>query len=70
MRWILNTDGASNKEVAGIGVIIESSSGVITEEAIQLEKKMKNNEAEYEALTYGLKLALRLRVQNLKVLLH
>ncbi len=33
MRWILNTDGASNKEGAGIRVILESSFGVIIEEA-------------------------------------
>src|SRR5690606_32863967 len=69
MRWILNTDGASNREGAGIGVIIESSSGVIIEEAFRLEKQMTNNEAEYEALIYGLELALKLGVQNLKVLL-
>ena len=31
---------------------------------------MKNNEAEYEALIYGLELALKLGVQNLKVLLN
>ena len=30
---------------------------------------MTNNEAEYEALIYGLELALKLGVQNLKVLL-
>ena len=69
MRWVLNTDGASNKEGVGIGVIIESSSGVIIEEAFRLEKQMTNNEAEYEALIYGLELALKLGVQNLKVLL-
>ena len=33
MRWVLNTDEASNREGAGIGIIIESSSGVIIEEA-------------------------------------
>ena len=56
-------------EGAGIGIIIESSSGVIIEEALRLENQMTNNKAEYEALIYGLELALKLGVQNLKVLL-
>ena len=69
MRWILKTNGASKKEGVGIGVIIESSSRVIIVEAFRLEKKMTNNEAEDEALIYGLELALKFGVQNLKVLL-
>ena len=69
MRWVLNTDGTSNREGVGIGIIIESSSGVIIEEAFRLEKQMMNNEAEYKALIYGLELVLKLGVHNLKVLL-
>ena len=69
MRWILNTDGASNKEGVGIGVVVESSSGVIIEEVFRLEEPMTNNEAKYEALIYSLELALKLGVQNLKVML-
>ena len=37
MRWVLNTDGASNREGAGIRVIIESFTGVIIKEAFRLE---------------------------------
>ena len=69
MWWILNTNGVSNKEGVGIRVIIESSSGVVIGKAFRLEKQMTNNEVEYEALIYGLELALKLGVQNLKVLL-
>ena len=69
IRWILNTVGASNNEGAGIRVVIESSLGVIIEEAFHLEEPMTNNDAEYKALIYGLELALKLGVQNLKVLL-
>ena len=65
----MNTDETSNREGVGIGIIIKSSSGVIIEEAFWLEKQMTNNKAEYEALIYGLELALKLGVQNLKVLL-
>ena len=60
-------EGASNREGARVGIVQESSSGVIIEEAFWLEGQMTNNEAECEALLYGLELALRLGVQNLKV---
>ena len=69
MRWVLNSDRASNKEGACVGIILESSFEVIIQEAFRLEKQMTNNEAEYNALLYGLKLALKLGVQNLKVFL-
>ena len=45
MQWILNMDGASNKEGTGFGIIIESSSRVVIEEALRLEKQLTNNEA-------------------------
>ena len=54
MTWIMNTDGASNKHGAGIGIILENSSGILIEESMQLKGTMTNNEAEYEALLYGL----------------
>ena len=54
LRWTPNSDGASNKDGAGVGVVLESSSEVIIEEAFWLEKQMTNNEAEYKALMYRL----------------
>ena len=63
----MNTDGASNKHGAGICIVLENSLGVLIEEVIRLNKKMTNNEVEYEALLYGLELALRLGVQHLKI---
>ena len=50
MSWVINTDGASNKNGVGIGIVLENSLGVLIEEAIRLYGKMTNNEAEYEAL--------------------
>ena len=67
MTWVTNTDGASNKHGAGIGIVLENSSRVLIEEAVRLDEKMTNNEAKYEALLYGLELALRLGVQCLKI---
>ena len=62
MSWVMNSDRASNKNEARIGIVLENSPGVLIEEAVRLEGKMTNNEAEYEALLYRLELALRLAV--------
>ena len=62
MTWVMNTNGASNKNGAGISIVLENYSGVLIEEVIILDEKMTNNEAEYEALLYDLELALRLGV--------
>ena len=67
ISWVMNTDGASNKSGVGIGIVLENSSGVLNEEAVKLEGKMMNNEAEYKALLYELELALRLGVQHLNI---
>ena len=66
----MNNDKASSKHGAEIGIVLENSSGLMIEEAIRLNEKATNNEAEYEALLYGLELALRLGVQYLKINLY
>ena len=67
MIWVMDTNGASNKHGARIGIVLENSSGVLIEQAFRLDEKMMNNETEYEALLYCLKLALRIGVQQLKI---
>ena len=67
MRLMLNTDGASNKNGVGIGVVLENSFRVLIEEALRRERNLTNNEAEYEALLFGLELALKLGAHYLKV---
>ena len=64
---MLNTDGASNKNRVGIIIVLENSSGVLIEEALRLEKNLTNNEVEYEALLYGLELALKMGALYLEV---
>ena len=54
MTWVMNTDGASSKHGAGIGIVLENFLGVLIEKFVRLDEKMTNNEAEYEALLYGL----------------
>lgn len=53
----LFVDGSSNRQGAGAGVLLISPDGEIIEQSIRLGFKASNNEAEYEALIAGLKLA-------------
>ncbi|XP_038971992.1 uncharacterized protein Mb2253c-like [Phoenix dactylifera] len=51
----------------GAGLILTSPNGVVTEQVLRFEFSVSNNEAEYEALIVGLKLANELKVEDLKV---
>ena len=50
-------DGSSNIKGSGIGVLLVSPDRIVIEQAIRLGFKASNNEAEYEALISGLRLA-------------
>lgn len=65
--WKLHVDGASNQRGAGVGVVLISPEGVIHENAITIEFPASNNEAEYEALIAGLRLAEAMDVKTLMV---
>ncbi|XP_071695267.1 uncharacterized protein [Rutidosis leptorrhynchoides] len=58
--WELYTDGASSEEGADIGLLLVSPNGEEITYAIQLKFVASNNEAEYEALIAGLRLAKEL----------
>ncbi|XP_074291732.1 uncharacterized protein LOC141618525 [Silene latifolia] len=62
--WELHMDGASNAKGAGVGL---SPQGDLIVQAVRCEFKATNNEAEYEALILGLKLALDLKIRHLQV---
>ncbi|KAJ0858644.1 putative nucleotidyltransferase, Ribonuclease H [Helianthus annuus] len=62
----LFTDGASNEDGAGAGLRLVSPDGQELTFAIRLDFKSTNNEAEYEALLGGLRLAVKLGVQHLE----
>lgn len=66
MTWLMNIDGAFNKNGVRIGIMLENLSGVLIEEAVRLDEKITKNEAEYKDLLYNLELALRFGVQHLK----
>ena len=64
--WLnLYIDGASNVKGNMAGIIIEGLDNVPLEQALKLNYKASNNQAEYEALITGLKLAREVRAQKL-----
>ena len=67
-KWTANIDGSSTKNAGGIGIILKSLEGDIIKQAIRLQCSTTNNEAEYEALLTGLKMAKILGATELDVL--
>ena len=53
----MHTDGSSNRQARGAGVVLMSPEGDVVECMIRLNFPTTNNEAEYEALVAGLDLA-------------
>ncbi|XP_076899911.1 uncharacterized protein LOC143553908 [Bidens hawaiensis] len=64
--WKFFTDGASNDEGAGAVLRITNPEGQHFMYAIRLEFKSTNNEAEYETLLAGLRIAKKLGAQHLE----
>jgi len=56
--WILYTDGASNVSGVELGLVLEVPTGEVVRQSIRCPD-MTNNEAEYEAVIAGLRLALK-----------
>ncbi|CAL9029676.1 unnamed protein product [Prunus brigantina] len=65
--WQLHVDRASNQKGAGAGVVIITPDGTLLEQAITLGFSTSNNEAEYEALLAGLRLAKELSIKRLAI---
>ena len=57
----MHTDGSSNRQVGGAGVVLLSPEGDVIECMIRLDFPTTNNEAEYEVLVAGLDLARAIR---------
>ena len=60
-------DGSSNKTGSGAVVIIESDQGTQVELSLKFGFPASNNQAEYEALLAGLKLAKEVGAQKLNI---
>nr|GEW13436.1 hypothetical protein [Tanacetum cinerariifolium] len=63
--WTLYTDGASSQKGVRAGLVLIDPSGTEYTYAIRLPST--NNEAEYEALLVGLRIARKMKVQTLDV---
>ncbi|KAL0395112.1 UNVERIFIED_CONTAM: Retrovirus-related Pol polyprotein from transposon opus [Sesamum latifolium] len=56
-KWLLQVDGSSTAQGSGAGIVITTPQGEDLEFAIKLGFKASNNEAEYEALVIGMRMA-------------
>ncbi|GJS86015.1 reverse transcriptase domain-containing protein [Tanacetum coccineum] len=66
-EWTLFTDGASNLKGAGAGLVLIDPAGIEYTYTIRLNFASTNNEAAYEALLAGLRIAEKMKVKALKV---
>lgn len=63
--WKLFVDGASNDHDSGAGVILITSEGRWIRFALRLDFKVTNNEAKYETMIIGLKLAREISINEI-----
>ena len=56
-QWSVHTDGSSNRQAGGTGVVLLSPEGDVIECMIRLNFPTTNNEAKYKALVASLDLA-------------
>ena len=66
-QWNIHTDGSSNKQAGGAGIILLSLKGDKIKCMIRLDFLTINNEAKYEALIVGLDLARVEGAENMVV---
>ncbi|XP_072078184.1 uncharacterized protein [Arachis hypogaea] len=64
-HWELHVHGASSRGGSGAGIILKEGDKVVAEQSLQFHFSASNNQAEYEALIVGLKLALNLQAKIL-----
>ena len=65
--WTMFVDGASNKTGSGSGVVLQNLDRERITRAFKFDFAVTNNEAEYEALITGLRMAKDLDVQKIVV---
>ncbi|XP_020240077.1 uncharacterized protein LOC109818937 [Cajanus cajan] len=64
--WTLHVDGSSNQQGSGAGIILEGPGHVVVEQSLRFGFKASNNQAEYEALLAGLRLAKDLGISRIQ----
>ena len=63
--WTLYVDSASDVKGSEVGIILEGPNNITLEQALKLNFRALNNQAEYDALIVGLKLAREVRAKKL-----
>ncbi|CAL8993374.1 unnamed protein product [Prunus brigantina] len=66
-HWTLYVDGSSNRQGSGAGLVLRTPNHTTIEYAIRFQFRASNNEAEYEALLAGLRLAQRTGAERLLI---
>ncbi|XP_057444235.1 uncharacterized protein LOC130736417 [Lotus japonicus] len=67
MQWTLFVDGSSNDNGSEVGVTLQGPGELVLEQSLRFQFKASNNQAEYEALIAGLKLAVEVQIDSLLV---
>ena len=65
--WKLFFDVSKSEQGARIGVVLESPLGIKTQMALRLDQQCSHNQAEYEALIFGLELLLETKIFNIQI---
>ena len=63
--WTIHTNGSSNQKRGGAGIVITSPEEDVLKYGIQLKFPVTNNEAEYEVILTGLRIAQALGAKNI-----
>jgi hypothetical protein len=66
-HWKMYFDGSLKLDGAGVGILFISLDGKQLKYVLQILWQATNNEAEYEALIHGLRVAISLRIKRLLV---
>ena len=66
-HWVMYFDGSLKLDGGGEGVLFISPKGEQLKYVFQILFKVSNNEAEYEALLHGLRLAVSLGIKRLLI---
>ena len=66
-QWSIHTNGSSNRQAEGAGIVLLSPEGDTIECMVRLDFPTTNNEEEYEALVAGLDLAKAARAASVVI---
>ena len=64
-NWVMHFDGSKMLAGLGAGVVLTSPTGDIVQYVLQILYTVSNNATEYEALLYGLRMAVSMGLQRL-----